>query len=137
IELVESGEFSEYKGLAIQLLEQYDSVQLLATTLKMLTGEKKEVNIELTPEEPLRAKKRRPDVRSSGRTFNRSGSSSSGGYRGSSGSGSGSRDRRSSNYKGNSDNKDNNGRSSYKRSSDGRSDYRRPRSNSNSSTSKE
>jgi len=141
IELVENGDFAEYKGLAIQLLEQYDSVQLLATTLKMLTGEKKDINIELTPEEPLRAKKRRPDVRSSGRTFNRNGgngSSGGGGYRG--GNGSGSRDRRS-NYKGNGDNKDN-GRSNYKRNQDGRSqegrsEYRRPRSNSSSSATKE
>jgi ATP-dependent RNA helicase DeaD len=49
------------------LLEQYDSVHLLAAALKLLTGEKKDVEIELTPEEPIRAKKRRPDVRSTGR----------------------------------------------------------------------
>jgi ATP-dependent RNA helicase DeaD len=58
---------SEFKGMAIQLLEQYDSVNLLAAALKLLTGEKKDVTIELTPEDPIRAKKRRPDVRNSGR----------------------------------------------------------------------
>ncbi|MBD2865474.1 DEAD/DEAH box helicase [Paenibacillus oceani] len=59
--------YAEYKASAIQLLEQYDSVQLLAAAMKLLTGDKKEIDIELTPEEPLRAKKRRPDVRNSGR----------------------------------------------------------------------
>lgn len=88
IEVVQNDEIQEYKGLSIQLLEQYDSVHLLAAAMKLLTGEKKDVSIELTPEDPIRAKKRRPDVRSSGRRFsggpfgggNRSGSG--GGYRG-------------------------------------------------------
>ncbi|MDF2836260.1 MAG: box helicase domain protein [Paenibacillus sp.] len=109
LEVVQNEEFSEYKPIAIQLLEQYDSVHLLAAAIKLLTGEKKDVSIELTPEEPLRAKKRRPDIRSNGRPFNRTGGGSSyggnrsggtsggGGYRGrddrrsSGGSGSGSR----------------------------------------------
>jgi ATP-dependent RNA helicase DeaD len=65
--LLDKDDHNEYKGLAIQLLEQHDSVHLLASALKLLTGDKKEVAIELTPEEPLRAKKRRHDVRSSGR----------------------------------------------------------------------
>jgi len=69
IEIVESEDFQEYKGTAIQLLERYDSVHLVAAALKLLTGEKKDVAIELTPEDPIRAKKRRPDVRSSGRRF--------------------------------------------------------------------
>lgn len=67
LEVVNSENYAEFKGSAIQMLEQYDSVQLLAAALKLLTGDKKEVEIELTPEDPLRAKKRRPDVRSSGR----------------------------------------------------------------------
>ncbi|AHD05020.1 DEAD/DEAH box helicase [Paenibacillus larvae] len=67
LELMEKDNHQEFKGVAIQLLEQYDSVNLLAAALKLLTGEKKDVNIELTPEEPLRAKKRRFDVRNSGR----------------------------------------------------------------------
>src|SRR5690606_5432645 len=126
IDIVEHGEFAEYKGLAIQMLEQYDSVQLLAASLKLLTGDKKEVEIELTPEEPLRAKKRRPDVRSSGRPFQRGGGGSN--YRGGNNS---SRDRRYGNNRSGSG--DGNGRSYSKksegRSYEGRSD-RRPRSNS-------
>ncbi|GIP38015.1 DEAD-box ATP-dependent RNA helicase CshA [Paenibacillus sp. J31TS4] len=67
LEIVNSESAGEFKGVAIQLLEQYDSVALLAASLKMITGDSKEVNIELTPEDPIRAKKRRNDVRSSGR----------------------------------------------------------------------
>ncbi|MFH5185480.1 DEAD/DEAH box helicase [Paenibacillus sp. TAB 01] len=67
LEVLGKDEHNEFKGLAIQLLEQHDSVHLLASALKLLTGDKKEVSVELTPEEPLRAKKRRNDVRSSGR----------------------------------------------------------------------
>jgi ATP-dependent RNA helicase DeaD len=69
IEIIQRDDFAEYKGIAIQLLEQYDSVHLVAAAMKLLTGEKKDVEIELTPEDPIRAKKRRPDVRSSGRRF--------------------------------------------------------------------
>lgn len=73
LEVVQSEDFNEFKGLSIQLLEQYDSVVLLASALKLLTGEKKEISIELTPEEPMRAKKRRTgpgnDVRTSGRRY--------------------------------------------------------------------
>jgi ATP-dependent RNA helicase DeaD len=91
IENVQNEDFQEYKGIAIHLLEQYDSVNLLAAAIKLLTGEKKDITIELTPEDPIRAKKRRPDVRASGRRYtggnfggNRSGGSSreGGGYRG-------------------------------------------------------
>ncbi|WIV20644.1 DEAD/DEAH box helicase [Paenibacillus polygoni] len=94
LEIVQDGELNEYKGIAIQMLEQYDSVQLLSAALKLLTGDKKDATIELTPEDPIRAKRRKPDVRSSGRKpsggyggnrsggYNRSGSGSSnrGGY---------------------------------------------------------
>lgn len=96
LEVVNSDNFGEFKGIAIQLLEQYDSVQLVAAALKLMTGEKRDVEIELTPEDPLRAKKRRPDVRSSGRrmpgSYVRDGqgsSSSAGGSRGGYGSGRG------------------------------------------------
>jgi ATP-dependent RNA helicase DeaD len=78
IEIIQQDDFVEYKGIAIQLLEQYDSVHLVAAAMKLLTGEKKDVEIELTPEDPIRAKKRRPDIRSSGRRF----SGSIGGYGG-------------------------------------------------------
>lgn len=69
IEVMEKDEAKEFKGLAIQLLEQYDSVHLLAAALKLLAGEKKDVVIELTPEDPLRVRKRRTDVRSPGRRY--------------------------------------------------------------------
>ena len=146
IELVDNDDFAEYKGLSIQLLEQYDSVQLLAAALKLLTGDKKEINVELTPEEPLRAKKRRPDVRSSGRPFNRSGSGSGGSGGGYRGGNSGSRDRRpGGGYKGNSSEGSKDGaRGGYGKrpsSSEGRSDQRRPSENRrprpNTSTSNE
>ncbi|WP_405110723.1 DEAD/DEAH box helicase [Paenibacillus sp. FSL K6-1217] len=89
--MVEDAELNEYKGIAIQLLEQYDSVQLLSAAMKLLTGDNKDAQIELTPEDPIRAKRRggKYDIRSgrkpnSGYGGNRtgSGSSSGGGYRG-------------------------------------------------------
>ncbi|MGF7045797.1 ATP-dependent RNA helicase DeaD [Paenibacillus sp. DS2015] len=102
LETVESGELNEYKGIAIQLLEQYDSVQLLTAAMKLLTGEKKDSEIQLTPEDPMRAKRRKPDIRSgrkpsgSGSYGSRSGStggSGSGGYRGNRDSSTGSSNR--------------------------------------------
>ncbi|WP_339277272.1 DEAD/DEAH box helicase [Paenibacillus sp. FSL W8-0426] len=83
LEIMQTGELNEYKGIAIQLLEQYDSVQLLSAALKLLTGDKKDAQIELTPEDPIRAKRRRPDVRSSGRKpsgYNGNRSGGGGGY---------------------------------------------------------
>lgn len=90
LELIDDESVHEYKRIAIELLEQYDSVNLLSAAIKLLTGEKKDVEIELTPEDPIRAKKRRPDVRSSGRRFsggpfgggNRSGNGPRGRYEG-------------------------------------------------------
>ncbi|RAP75543.1 DEAD/DEAH box helicase [Paenibacillus montanisoli] len=79
LDAMESESVNEFKAIAIQLLEQYDSVNLLAAAIKLITGEKKDVNIDLTPEDPIRAKKRRPDVRTNGRRF--SGSSFGGGNR--------------------------------------------------------
>ncbi|MFC4812292.1 DEAD/DEAH box helicase [Paenibacillus sp. GCM10023250] len=69
LEAMDAESVHEFKAIAIQLLEQYDSVNLLAAAIKLITGEKKDVTIELTPEDPIRAKKRRPDVRTSGRRF--------------------------------------------------------------------
>ncbi|AIQ52031.1 DEAD/DEAH box helicase [Paenibacillus sp. FSL R7-0331] len=86
--MVEAGELNEYKGIAIQLLEQYDSVQLLSAAMKLLTGDSKDAQVELTPEDPIRAKRRggKNDIRSGrkpngGYGGNRSGGSG-GGYRG-------------------------------------------------------
>ncbi|GLX69256.1 DEAD/DEAH box helicase [Paenibacillus glycanilyticus] len=143
LEVVQNEDFTEYKGIAIQLLEQYDSVHLMAAALKLLTGEKKDVNVELTPEEPLRAKKRKPDIRSNGRRY--SGGSFGGGNRGGGqGGGGGYRgrdDRRSSGGQGGSGggsrggyegrNRDNNGGGGRGRSGEGRSssssESRRPK----------
>ncbi len=66
LEIIDSKEYGEYKSMAIQLLEQYDSVQLISAAFKLLTGEKSEVAIELTPEEPVRVKKRSQDGRQGG-----------------------------------------------------------------------
>ncbi|MEK3903717.1 MULTISPECIES: DEAD/DEAH box helicase [unclassified Paenibacillus] len=93
--MVETGELNEYKGIAIQLLEQYDSVQLLSAAMKLLTGDNKDAQIELTPEDPIRAKRR------GGKNDIRSGRKPNGGYGGNrSGSGSGS----GGGYRGNRDN---------------------------------
>ncbi|AIQ46425.1 DEAD/DEAH box helicase [Paenibacillus sp. FSL R7-0273] len=85
--MVEAGELNEYKGIAIQLLEQYDSVQLLSAAMKLLTGDSKDAQVELTPEDPIRAKRRggKYDIRSGrkpngGYGGNRSGGG--GGYKG-------------------------------------------------------
>ena len=82
LEIVQNEDFKEYKGTAIQLLEQVDSVHLVAAAMKLLTGgEKKDVEVELTPEEPIRAKKRKPDIRSSGRRVGGYGGKPGGGER--------------------------------------------------------
>ncbi|WP_277883682.1 DEAD/DEAH box helicase [Paenibacillus sp. N3/727] len=120
LDIVEKGELNEYKGLAIQLLEQYDSVQLLAAAMKLLTGDfKKEADVQLTPEDPIRAKRRKPDIRS--------GRKPSGSYGRSNNSGGYNRDRNSSG---------NGGRGGYSKGGYGRDGgsggYNRDRSSSNS-----
>lgn len=57
---------TEFKLVAAQLLEQYDSVQLLSAAMKLLTGDKNDVAVELTPEDPIRSKKRKFDGRGGG-----------------------------------------------------------------------
>ncbi|MEK3786240.1 MULTISPECIES: DEAD/DEAH box helicase [Paenibacillus] len=132
LEVVEAGELNEYKGLAIQMLEQYDSVQLLSAAIKLLTGEKRDANIELTPEDPIRAKRRKFDVRSGGRKPSNFGSGR-GGYN--------SRDGRSGGSGGNGgnrggynrDNRNSSGGSGGSYNRDNRGD-RRPRPSSSSDT---
>ncbi|MBR2569175.1 MAG: DEAD/DEAH box helicase [Paenibacillus sp.] len=85
-------ELNEYKAITLQLLEQYDSVQLLSAAFKLLTGEKKDVQVNLTPEDPIRAKRRKPDIRSNGRRLNAPYGRSGGGRYGSGGGGSNYRD---------------------------------------------
>ncbi|KJS03430.1 MAG: DEAD/DEAH box helicase [Peptococcaceae bacterium BRH_c4a] len=53
---VEKGDISNYKGLAEGLLEQTDSVTLLAAALKILTKESDKTPVTLTEERPLRIK---------------------------------------------------------------------------------
>ncbi|MFF2910472.1 DEAD/DEAH box helicase [Paenibacillus sp. NPDC057934] len=100
LHMVENGELNEYKGIAIQLLEQYDSVQLLSAAMKLLTGDKKDSEIELTPEDPIRVKRRggKNDIRS-GRKPN-GGYGNRGGYGGGSGGGGGYRGNRDNNNSG-------------------------------------
>ncbi|UHA72599.1 DEAD/DEAH box helicase [Paenibacillus sp. 481] len=105
LEVLDNNELNEYKGIAITLLDQYDSVNLLSAAFKLMTGGKKEVEVSLTPEDPIRAKRRKPDVRTSGRKMSapygrgrsnngprgegdrrREGGSGGGGYRGGSAS---------------------------------------------------
>jgi len=81
LDVLQDETHTEFKGLAIQMLEQYDSVNLLAAAMKLLTGEKKAVEIELTPEEPIRARKKKFDVRSSGRRVGGGYGNSGGGER--------------------------------------------------------
>ncbi|MBJ6359840.1 DEAD/DEAH box helicase [Paenibacillus sp. GCM10012307] len=136
IEIIQSDDFQEYKGIAIQLLERYDSVHLVAAAIKLLTGEKKDVSIELTPEDPIRAKKRKPDIRSSGRRFS-GGPFGSGNRSGNGGRSRDSRDNRGgynrdrNNNSGRGDNRGRNegGRSGEQRSSNN-GEYRRQRSSS-------
>ncbi|MDB4866636.1 MAG: box helicase [Cohnella sp.] len=61
MEAVKSGDedVNPFKWVAMQLLEQYDSVQLLASAMQLLTGDKKDVDVALTPEDPVRGKKRK------------------------------------------------------------------------------
>ncbi|OBZ14797.1 DEAD/DEAH box helicase [Bacillus sp. FJAT-27264] len=101
LHMVENGELNEYKGIAIQLLEQYDSVQLLSAAMKLLTGDKKDSEIELTPEDPIRAKRRggKNDIRS-GRKPNGGYGNRGGGYGGGSGGGGGYRGNRDNNNSG-------------------------------------
>jgi ATP-dependent RNA helicase DeaD len=76
---------SPYKWVAVQLLEQHDSVQLLAAALKLLAGDKSDVPIELTPEDPIRTKKRKSDNRGNGARRNGQGGRYGAGYAGRSG----------------------------------------------------
>ncbi|TJY41386.1 DEAD/DEAH box helicase [Cohnella pontilimi] len=61
LETVKAGDedVNPYKWVAVQLLEQYDSVQLLSAAMKLLMGDKKDVDVALTPEDPIRGKKRK------------------------------------------------------------------------------
>ncbi len=56
LRVVEEEDFSQYKGLAEDLLEETDSVTLLAAALKLLTKEPNLTPVQVSDEAPLRAK---------------------------------------------------------------------------------
>ncbi|MEW9667922.1 DEAD/DEAH box helicase [Ammoniphilus sp. 3BR4] len=57
IQLIEEGQYSQYKQTATELLDQYDSITLVSVALKMMTKEQTDVPVQLTAEEPRFAKK--------------------------------------------------------------------------------
>jgi ATP-dependent RNA helicase DeaD len=60
-EVLEQESYAAYKQTAVELLEEHDSVALLAAALKLLTKEPDMTPINLTDEPPLSSKKRRPN----------------------------------------------------------------------------
>lgn len=54
----EDADIASFKGIATELLERHDSVELLSAAIKLLAGDKNDVAVELTPEDPIRSKKR-------------------------------------------------------------------------------
>lgn len=57
IQMVEEGNYSEFKHTATELLDQFDSVTLVSVVLKMMTKEQTNIPIQLTVEEPRYSKK--------------------------------------------------------------------------------
>jgi ATP-dependent RNA helicase DeaD len=58
-QMAESPEIDQYRGFAREMMEETDSVTLLAAAMKMLTREHDTVPIQLTEEAPLRMKRPR------------------------------------------------------------------------------
>lgn len=61
IETVKEGEVQHYKATAEQLLEDYDSISIVAAALKLIVREPDTTPVTLTAEAPLRVKKVRGD----------------------------------------------------------------------------
>lgn len=57
VETIDGNELDTYISMANELLDQHDSNRLLAAAIKLLTRETSSVQVELTPEQPLRSKK--------------------------------------------------------------------------------
>ena len=58
---IEEKQYTEYKRIAETLLEETDSVTLLASALKLLTREPDTIHVKLSAVEPVRSKKSRGD----------------------------------------------------------------------------
>lgn len=86
LEVVQEGDTHHYKTMAESLLNDIDSVTLLAAAIKLLTKEPDTTPVKLTDEAPLRAKKKRD---SSKRSFNRNRNDRGDNRRGRSGGGGG------------------------------------------------
>jgi ATP-dependent RNA helicase DeaD len=54
--MIEKNEFDKYRGMAEKLLEETDSVSLIAAALQLLTREPSDVPVNLTEEQPVRSK---------------------------------------------------------------------------------
>ncbi len=65
MDIVEKGDFGEYKTIAETLLEDVDSITALAASLKLITKEPAVVPVKLSAVSPIRGKK---DKRSSGKS---------------------------------------------------------------------
>ncbi|WP_317978342.1 DEAD/DEAH box helicase [Niallia endozanthoxylica] len=61
LETIENNDYQEYKRLAENLLEDKDSVSLLAAALKLITKEPDATPVKLTAVEPLRSRKPKTD----------------------------------------------------------------------------
>jgi ATP-dependent RNA helicase DeaD len=83
VSTMETGNLSFYKRTAEELLEEHDSVSIIAAALKLMTKEPDSTPVKLTSEPPTVAKDRKPKGK---------GGYGGGGYKGS-GSGGGNRDR--------------------------------------------
>ncbi len=59
ISVIEENNYNQYKNVAEELLEEYDSVTLISAALKMLVKEPDTTPIQLTSENPLRVKEDR------------------------------------------------------------------------------
>lgn len=59
-EAVAAGDFQSYKGLAEQLLDEENSINIIAAALKLLTKEPNTNDVKLTAEAPLRVKNSKP-----------------------------------------------------------------------------
>ena len=79
LETIQEKEFLAYKNSAEQLLEEVDSVTLVAAALKMLVKEPNTTPVKITGEAPLRVKKAKFDGKKGGGGSYRGGGSGSGG----------------------------------------------------------